>query len=180
MTVHRREIFNSSARLLKVCHHIAKCGGSDRRGPPPFRVFPFFKMPDSCSPSERKKKEKFFQDKFRPSLQGEDRKWKPSKKGVCTKAKRSVPSSPGSSDRSIWRRWKSVFSLCSIRKRSFRRWSAFNRLWRRRWIRSSSLTTTTTPLIREQSGGFRQSRKTMLMWWKYLAQMNYMWKENWF
>ena len=65
---HRTQVFNPSYRALEVCHHIAECGGSNREGPPPFRIAPFFKMPANCSRIEREGKEKFFQDKFCPSL----------------------------------------------------------------------------------------------------------------
>ena len=65
---HRTQVFNSSYRTLEVCHHIAECGGSDREGPPPFSIAPFLKMPANCTRIEREGKEKFFQDKFCPSL----------------------------------------------------------------------------------------------------------------
>ena len=57
---HRTQIFNPNYRALEVCHHIAECGGSDREGPPPFSIAPFFKMPATCTRIEREGKEKNF------------------------------------------------------------------------------------------------------------------------
>lgn len=60
LNTHRQQIRDETQRHLKVSKHIAQCGGI-------FQIFPFFKMKGE-SDIERKRTERRFIQKYRPSL----------------------------------------------------------------------------------------------------------------
>ena len=61
MTVHRQQIKNAHLRHLKVSKHMFECGSS-------FKVFPFYKLNSNASTIERRLKEQYFINVFKPTL----------------------------------------------------------------------------------------------------------------
>ena len=61
MTTHVQQIKQDNLRQLKVSKHIFQCSGGK------FKVFPFYKMPTE-NVTERRLKEKYFIEKYQPSL----------------------------------------------------------------------------------------------------------------
>ena len=61
MVVHRQQIRTENLRVLKVSKHIFTCGKG-------FKVFPFSKMFSSASSLDRKLKEQYFINVFKPEL----------------------------------------------------------------------------------------------------------------
>ena len=61
MTVHRQQIKHADVRHLKVSKHMFECN----RG---FTVFPFYKLHSNASPIDRRAKEQYFINIFKPTL----------------------------------------------------------------------------------------------------------------
>ena len=63
VTLHNQHIRHENLRMIPVSGHIASCSNTD----PKYFTFPFFKM-KTDSIIERKEKEKYFIQKFKPNL----------------------------------------------------------------------------------------------------------------